>query len=171
MMEECTSLYDMFQQSVIKYGDNPCLGARTGKNGEYEWLTYKQVDEKVAYLGSAMASIGLGPHGRVGVYGANSPEWMMAMQACNRMNLYCVPLYDTLGENAIDYIVAHSGMCRIMVYQCVSWHGMRWPFPSCRVLLAVLSILETGHAGKGSSCCDSSGHDSCILGWRGCTGD
>ncbi|KAI8110231.1 hypothetical protein M9435_001910 [Picochlorum sp. BPE23] len=108
MMEECTSLYDMFQQSVKKYGDNPCLGARTGKNGEYEWLTYKQVDEKVACLGSAMASIGLGPHGRVGVYGANSPEWMMAMQACNRMNLYCVPLYDTLGENAIDYIVAHS---------------------------------------------------------------
>lgn len=110
VMEGCTSLYDMFQQSVAKYGDNPCLGSRSGKNGEYEWLTYKQVDEKVANLGSAMASIGLGPHGRVGIYGANSAEWMMAMQACNRMNLYCVPLYDTLGENAIDYIVEHSGM-------------------------------------------------------------
>eukprot|EP00889_Picochlorum_renovo_P006277 jgi/Picre1/33307/NNA_008631.t1 len=77
----------MFQQSVKKYGDNPCLGARTGKNGVYEWLTYKQVDEKVACLGSAMASIGLG---------LQSHEFVLCSS------------YDTLGENAIDYIVAHS---------------------------------------------------------------
>jgi long-subunit acyl-CoA synthetase (AMP-forming) len=29
-------------------------------------------------------------------------------QACNRMSLHCVPLYDTLGENAIEYIINHS---------------------------------------------------------------
>ena len=29
-------------------------------------------------------------------------------QACSRMSLYCVPLYDSLGENAIEYIVTHS---------------------------------------------------------------
>jgi long-chain acyl-CoA synthetase len=103
-----SSLYDMFQLSVKKYGDNKCLGARTGKNGEYEWMTYSEVNEKVSLIGSAMAAVGLEAHGRVGVYGPNSPEWMMAMQACNRMNLYCIPLYDTLGENAIEYIVKHS---------------------------------------------------------------
>lgn len=27
-----------------------------------------------------MVKVGLGPHSRVGVYGANSPEWMVAMQ-------------------------------------------------------------------------------------------
>lgn len=102
------SLYEMFKNSVAKFGNNRCLGARTGPNGEYEWSTYKEVDEKVTMLGSAMAAVGLEAHGRVGVYGPNSPEWMMAMQGCNRMNLYCVPLYDTLGENAIEYIVKHS---------------------------------------------------------------
>ena len=108
MMENCTSLYDMFQQSVSKYPNNKCLGARTGKDGAYEWMTYKDVDVKVADIASGMAKVGLKPHGRVGVYGANSPEWMMTMQGCNRMNLYCIPLYDTLGENAIEYIVRHS---------------------------------------------------------------
>ena len=29
-------------------------------------------------------------------------------QACNRQSVYCVPLYDTLGENAIEYIISHS---------------------------------------------------------------
>lgn len=108
MMENCSSLYEMFQQSVAAYPDNPCLGGRTGKDGEYEWMTYTEVAEMVDQIGSAMAGVGLKAHGRVGVYGANSKEWMMAMQGCNRMNLYCVPLYDTLGENAIEYIVKHS---------------------------------------------------------------
>ena len=33
---------------------------------------------------------------------------MIGMQACNRMSYQCVPLYDTLGENAVEYIINHS---------------------------------------------------------------
>ena len=29
-------------------------------------------------------------------------------QACNRQNLFCVPLYDSLGENAVQFILDHS---------------------------------------------------------------
>ncbi|KAL4444634.1 hypothetical protein ABPG77_002451 [Micractinium sp. CCAP 211/92] len=100
------SLYEMFQASVQKFPNNNCLGRREGAG--YSWLTYKQTSDQVADIGSALVKAGLQPHGRVGVYGANSPEWMIAMQACNRQNLYCVPLYDSLGEHAIEYIVNHS---------------------------------------------------------------
>ena len=31
-----------------------------------------------------------------------------AMQACNRQSIYCVPLYDSLGENAVEFIINHS---------------------------------------------------------------
>lgn len=40
---------------------------------------------QVAAIGSAMVKVGLGPHARVGVYGANSPEWMIAMQVCSML--------------------------------------------------------------------------------------
>jgi long-chain acyl-CoA synthetase len=100
------TLYEMFTASADKFAAEKCLG--TIVNGKYEWLTYKETADIVASVGSAMAHAGLEAHGRAGVYGANSAEWMMAMQACNRMNLYCVPLYDTLGENAIEYIINHS---------------------------------------------------------------
>ncbi len=33
---------------------------------------------------------------------------MRAMQAMNRMSAVCVPLYETLGDNAIEYIVEHA---------------------------------------------------------------
>lgn len=73
-----SSLYEMFQASVSKYADNPCLGVREGAG--YTWLTYKQTAEQVDAVGAALVQAGLAPHGRVGVYGANSPQWMVAMQ-------------------------------------------------------------------------------------------
>ncbi len=72
------SLYEMFQASVQKFPNNNCLGRREGAG--YSWLTYKQTSDQVADIGSALVKAGLQPHGRVGVYGANSPEWMIAMQ-------------------------------------------------------------------------------------------
>jgi long-subunit acyl-CoA synthetase (AMP-forming) len=35
-------------------------------------------------VGSAYLHLGLQPKDRVGVFGANCPEWMLAMQGCNR---------------------------------------------------------------------------------------
>jgi len=105
---EVNTLYEMFTKSAAKHAGNNCLGKR-GASGDYEWLTYKEVAERSADIASAMSHVGVGPHARAGVYGANSPEWMLAMQACNRMTIYCVPLYDSLGESAIDYIISHSG--------------------------------------------------------------
>lgn len=106
-LDGITSLYEMFSSSVAKYGDNNCIGHR-GPDGAYVWLTYKETAARSADIASAMAAVGVGPHGRAGVYGANCPDWMIAMQACNRMTIYCVPLYDSLGENAIEYILHHS---------------------------------------------------------------
>lgn len=106
-MEGITTLYEAFSASVAKYPNNNCLGHRTA-DGSYSWLTYQETAEHAAAIASAMASVGVGPHARAGVYGANCPEWMISMQACNRMTIYCVPLYDSLGENAIEYIINHS---------------------------------------------------------------
>lgn len=48
--------------------------------GDYEWMTYAQAGAKVEAVGSALVGAGVAPGDRVGVYGANSPEWMIAMQ-------------------------------------------------------------------------------------------
>ena len=108
----CGSLSEIFERSVSKYGDNPCLGMRLkgadGTVGDYKWLTYREVSEKVVAVSSGLVGEGVVAQNTVGVFGANCPEWMMAMQACNRANIACVPLYDTLGENAVEYILNHA---------------------------------------------------------------
>ncbi|PNW73635.1 hypothetical protein CHLRE_13g566650v5 [Chlamydomonas reinhardtii] len=106
------TLFEMFEQSAAKYPDNQCLGKRVkkenGEAGPYVFKSYKEIHTEVANVASALRALGVNPAQRVGVFGANCPEWMVAMQACNRMAMHCVPLYDSLGENAIEYIVNHS---------------------------------------------------------------
>ncbi|EEF51344.1 acyl CoA synthetase, putative [Ricinus communis] len=76
--------------------------------GKYVWQTYKQVYDLVIKVGNAIRSCGVEPGEKCGIYGANSAEWIMSMEACNAHGLYCVPLYDTLGAGAVEYIICHA---------------------------------------------------------------
>ncbi|XP_063942567.1 long chain acyl-CoA synthetase 4-like [Daucus carota subsp. sativus] len=107
-MESC---WDIFRMSVEKYPDNPMLGHREivdGKHGDYVWLTYKQVYDMVMKVGNAIRSCGVEKGGRCGIYGANSEGWIISMEACNAQGLYCVPLYDTLGASAVEFVICHA---------------------------------------------------------------
>ncbi|KAA8520946.1 hypothetical protein F0562_011619 [Nyssa sinensis] len=110
-IEGLDSCWDIFRMSVEKYPDNPMLGRReivNGKPGKYVWQTYKEVFDLVMKVGNSVRSCGIGEGGRCGIYGANCPEWVMSMEACNAHGLYCVPLYDTLGASAVEFIICHA---------------------------------------------------------------
>ncbi|XP_022929138.1 long chain acyl-CoA synthetase 4-like [Cucurbita moschata] len=113
-VEGLETCWDIFRMSVEKNPGNRMLGRRKivegnpAKAGEYEWLTYQQVYELVLKIGNAMRSLGYGPGEKCGIYGANCPEWIISMEACNAHGLYCVPLYDTLGAGAIEFIICHA---------------------------------------------------------------
>ncbi|KAK1292783.1 Long chain acyl-CoA synthetase 1 [Acorus calamus] len=110
--------WDIFSTSVKKFPDNRMLGWREfvdGKAGRYLWNTYKEVYEEVLNIGSALRAMGAEPGSRIGIYGANCPQWIVAMEACNGHSLICVPLYDTLGPRAIDYVIDHAEIDFIFV--------------------------------------------------------
>nr|CAN67631.1 hypothetical protein VITISV_035299 [Vitis vinifera] len=114
-MESC---WDVFRLAVEKYPGNRMLGQReivNGKAGKYVWLTYKEVYDKVMKVGNSIRSCGVNEGGRCGIYGANSAEWIMSMEACNAHGLYCVPLYDTLGAGAVEFIICHSELSIVFV--------------------------------------------------------
>ncbi|CAI0406053.1 unnamed protein product [Linum tenue] len=80
---DISTAWDLFSVSVKKYPDSKMLGWRefvNGKYGGYQWKTYKQANEEVLRIGSALRASGAEPGCRVGVYGANCPEWTVAME-------------------------------------------------------------------------------------------
>ncbi|KAH0890094.1 hypothetical protein HID58_052523 [Brassica napus] len=111
MDSDITTAWDVFSKSVEKFPYNKVLGWRRivdEKVGPYMWKTYKEAYGEVLQIGSAIRALGAEPGCRVGIYGVNCPQWIIAMEACAAHTLICVPLYDTLGSGAVDYIVDHA---------------------------------------------------------------
>ncbi|XP_068655971.1 probable CoA ligase CCL6 [Aristolochia californica] len=109
--ESLQSPWEFFSQSVKRNPNNPMLGRRDvvdGKVGPYVWQTYQEVYEEVIRVGAAIRACGVNPGGRCGIYGSNCPKWIIAMEACNSHGIYYVPLYDTLGANAVEFIINHA---------------------------------------------------------------
>ncbi|PJF18535.1 AMP-binding domain-containing protein [Paramicrosporidium saccamoebae] len=107
------TLYDTFRNAVAQFKDSPFLGTRvktaTGF-GAYKFLTYQQVEERVANFAAGLASFKLEERSNIGIYSINRTEWFVAEYGCYYENMVTVPLYDTLGDEAIEHICVQAAM-------------------------------------------------------------
>lgn len=111
--DDVRTLYDTFRNAVTQYGENDFLGWRPREKegfGPYKFMTYREVEERVVNFAAGLASFNLGEKSHIGLYAINRPEWVLAEYACYYNNFVTVPLYDTLGDEAIEHIVGQSEM-------------------------------------------------------------
>ncbi|KAM7453769.1 hypothetical protein BLSTO_05479 [Blastocystis sp. subtype 1] len=120
--EDVKTLYDCFQRGLSLSRDDPCYGMRPidkdGHAGDYVWLTYGQIWERVQNFGSGLIYLDLVPKRYnlrcIGVFARNCVEWSILEQACNAYNLTIVPTYETLGADAILHILRETEMKSIV---------------------------------------------------------
>ncbi|XP_064829474.1 long-chain-fatty-acid--CoA ligase 1-like [Oncorhynchus masou masou] len=130
MYNDAKTMYEFFLRGARVSNNGPCLGARQPSQS-YEWLSYSEVAEKAENLGSALLHRG---HTKtkdqfIGIFAQNRPEWTIAELACYTFSLVAVPLYDTLGTEAIAYVIDKANISSILcdfpekarlVLECVS---------------------------------------------------
>uniref|UniRef100_A0A8C1V4H5 Arachidonate--CoA ligase n=1 Tax=Cyprinus carpio TaxID=7962 RepID=A0A8C1V4H5_CYPCA len=112
--KDAQTMYEFFLRGIRVSNNGPCLGSR--KPGKpYKWLLYKEVADRAELAGSALLHRGHSQTGDkyIGIFAQNRPEWTISELACYTYSLVAVPLYDTLGTEAISYIIdkgeqAHS---------------------------------------------------------------
>ncbi|KAM4815335.1 long-chain-fatty-acid--CoA ligase 1-like [Thomomys bottae] len=104
--DDVRTLYEGFQRGLHVSNNGPCLGSRK-PDQPYEWLSYKQVAEMSECIGSALIQKGFKASSDqfIGIFSQNRPEWVITELACFTYSMVVVPLYDTLGAEAITYIV------------------------------------------------------------------
>uniref|UniRef100_A0A9J8D0D5 Long-chain-fatty-acid--CoA ligase n=1 Tax=Cyprinus carpio carpio TaxID=630221 RepID=A0A9J8D0D5_CYPCA len=115
--KDAQTMYEFFLRGIRVSNNGPCLGSR--KPGKpYKWLLYKEVADRAELAGSALLHRGHSQTGDkyIGIFAQNRPEWTISELACYTYSLVAVPLYDTLGTEAISYIIdkgeqAHSIFC------------------------------------------------------------
>jgi len=155
------TLYHLFRRAVKFYGDRPCLGYRpvTGPappvtdkaargpadnrpRGPYQWMSYKEVGQKVDQFGSYLRSKGLERGDKVGLYSKNKPEWTMTEHACNAHALITVAIYDTFGPESVEYVINHSELKLVVASpECIS--KVLKAAPSCPNMKTIVQIGES----------------------------
>jgi len=106
------TLYELFLRGKKISNNNDYLGTRKTTKEPFKWLSYSQVNDMAEKIGSAFIHFGLQPAKEtlIGIYAKNRPEWVITEEACNAYSFVTVPLYDTLGEEAIQYILLQTEM-------------------------------------------------------------
>ncbi|XP_028271860.1 long-chain-fatty-acid--CoA ligase 1-like isoform X2 [Parambassis ranga] len=113
--DDAKTMYEFFLRGARVSNNGPCLGSRKPKQ-PYEWLSYREVMERTENLGSAFLHKG---HSKstdpyIGIFSQNRPEWTMTELSCYTYSLVSVPLYDTLGTEAIAYIIDKASISTIV---------------------------------------------------------
>ncbi|KAK3321063.1 hypothetical protein B0T19DRAFT_257337 [Cercophora scortea] len=118
------TVHDLFEFSAKRVPNNKCLGWRpwnpnTKKWEEYySWMTYSEVAERRKNFGAGIVEL----HKQIGVtadkyavglWAQNRPEWQITELALLSQSLWPVSLYETLGPEATEYIINHSGLTAI----------------------------------------------------------
>lgn len=103
------SIYDRFIRGEKLSENGNCYGTFNATTEQFDWLTYGQVHEVVEKAGSALAKL-VAKGTSVGIYSLNRKEWPIAELGCFRNGMITVPLYDTLGKEAIIHIINESEM-------------------------------------------------------------
>uniref|UniRef100_A0A8C6UWH3 Arachidonate--CoA ligase n=1 Tax=Neogobius melanostomus TaxID=47308 RepID=A0A8C6UWH3_9GOBI len=104
--EDSKTAYAIFQRGIKVSGGGPCLGYR--KPGQpYEWISYTEVAEQAQLLGSGLLAKGCQSNSSqfVGIFAQNRPEWTISQLACYTYSMVLVPLYETLGMEAMVHIL------------------------------------------------------------------
>ncbi|KAI5400883.1 Long chain acyl-CoA synthetase 6 [Lathyrus oleraceus] len=80
-------------------------------------MTYGEAGTARAAIGSGLINHGIPKGSGIGLYFINRPEWLIVDHACSAYSYISVPLYDTLGPDAVKFIVNHA---LVQVIFCVS---------------------------------------------------
>ncbi|KAJ3124260.1 Long chain acyl-CoA synthetase 7 peroxisomal [Nowakowskiella sp. JEL0407] len=112
-MPGASTLHEHIVQCAAKYGDHPFLGKRIitdGVVGPYVFETYSEVFERMKNISSFLVKYGIKPRQNVGLFSINRPEWVVSEYGSFGQGICTVPLYDTLGADAVEFIIGETDL-------------------------------------------------------------
>lgn len=147
------------------HGEAQCMGTRqllerqrieeNGKKleklrlGEYSYMSYKEVLEKVTSFSVGMRNLGLGSGDRVAMFAETRAEWFIAAVGCLKNNSSVVTLYTNLPDDSIAQSIKETE-----VHTAISSFDLLPRFfkiaPQCPLLRQII-VIEDQLEGIGST--------------------
>jgi long-chain acyl-CoA synthetase len=139
-LEKPDNLPELFENSVKKFADRSYLGTKN-KQGEYEWVTYREIGRRVNNLRGGLASIGVKRGDAVGVICNNSVDWAVAHFATVGLGAFYVPMYEAELTHVWEYIIKDSALKILFVSKAEIYEKIK-DLPSRIPTLEKIYLIE-----------------------------
>ncbi|RWS20344.1 long chain fatty acid CoA ligase-like protein, partial [Leptotrombidium deliense] len=126
----CETVPKLFKKTVEVYGKRKCLGQREalseeeaqedGKTlqklnlGEYKWLTYIEMDQRIDIVAKGLMAIGVKPKDTLMMLADTRLEWFLTAQAVFRIGSAIATLYTTLGLDGIVHGINETSVTHMV---------------------------------------------------------
>ncbi|MGA9056121.1 MAG: long-chain fatty acid--CoA ligase [Terriglobia bacterium] len=160
-----TTLNELFLKAIEKYNKPDCLLYKS--DGRYRGISSREALRKAAALASALERLGARPGERIALLSENRPEWTLTDYAILGMRAITVPLYPTLLEPDLEYILRDSEAKGIVLATDVQLRKVLNIWGRLPALKFVLAMDCSNVAGTGANCWEGSIESE--LGWSGPT--
>ncbi len=139
-LDKPDNLVELFENSVKRFPDKPFLGTKN-KQGEYEWVTYREVGRRVDNLRAGLAGLGIQPRDAVGIISNNSTDWAVAHYASVGLGAFFVPMYEAELVQVWEYIVKDSAVKVLFVSKPEIYEKIR-EFPTRIPTLEKIILIQ-----------------------------
>lgn len=116
------SLYEVFDQVVNKYANNVAISFYGKK------ITYRELDEHIKRLATALSDLGLKAGDRIALYLLNSPQFVISYLAALRLGVVVTPINPVYTSMEVKHQLLDSGtktiICQDILYDNVQKTGL-----------------------------------------------
>lgn len=110
---EVTRLFELFPYQLEHFPKEDALAAK--EDGVWKKYSTKQITEIINHLSSGLLNLGLQPGDKIGIISNNRPEWNFIDHACMQIGVIDVPVYPTVSDNDLTYILKESEVKYVFV--------------------------------------------------------
>jgi long-chain acyl-CoA synthetase len=143
-LEKPDNLVDWWGESVTRYADRKLFGTKN-KNGVYEWVTYKEIGNRIDNLRAGLTQLGIGKDDVVGIIANNRLEWPIAGFATWGCLARFVPMYEAELVQVWKYIINDSQIKVLFVSNQEVYEKIK-DFPKDIPTLKHIFIIESDSA-------------------------
>lgn len=112
-MEKCKSPLEAFNNWVTHTPDQ--LFLRQFLDRRKTEFSYKEADEEIRKLATALKALGLNPGSHIAILSKNCAHWVMADLAIMMAGCVSIPIYPTLDATGIKQILVHGDCTAVIV--------------------------------------------------------
>lgn len=113
-LAEPATLADVFLRAATEFNLPDALNYK--QDGEWKPIASTEIVGRAEHIALGLCAAGLRKGDRAAILAANSPEWTLADAGCQFAGVIDVPIYTTLADESVRYIVEDSA-ARVMFLQ------------------------------------------------------